>query len=186
MALPPLSRNESGVWIDMKKTLNKKGLTLMELIVAIMFFSIILTMVATIVTPVLRTYARANEFAEANTLLDNISILMKHEIGNAVAVYPLVGNIEDDILTIDYGIHSVNFALLPCVNGSGVYLLKWQQLPDPRWVIVVDRTLYGNKRLGMDWEVEDGVFRLNLELVADAWSVDRQYVSRPIGLASFD
>ena len=57
----------------MKILKNKKGLTLIELIVGILMFIIIAIVVSTSLAPILFSYVRANDFAEYNTLLDNIA-----------------------------------------------------------------------------------------------------------------
>ena len=56
-----------------KAVKNKKGLTLMELIVGILMFSIISVAISMLLAPILSSYARANDFAEYNALLDNIA-----------------------------------------------------------------------------------------------------------------
>ena len=57
----------------MKILKNKKGLTLIELIVGIVMFTIIALTVATSLTPTLFAFMSANDFAEYNALLDNIA-----------------------------------------------------------------------------------------------------------------
>jgi len=52
---------------------NKKGMTLMELIVGMIMFSIIAVSVSMALAPTLFAYMRANDFAEYNALLDNIA-----------------------------------------------------------------------------------------------------------------
>ena len=52
---------------------NKKGLTLMELIVGMLMFTIIAITLSVILAPILSAYTRANDFAEYNALLDNIA-----------------------------------------------------------------------------------------------------------------
>ena len=52
---------------------SKKGLTLMELIVGILMFTIISITISMLLAPILMSYTRANDFAEYNALLDNIA-----------------------------------------------------------------------------------------------------------------
>jgi len=52
---------------------NKKGMTLMELIVGMVMFSIISVSISMLLAPTLFAYMRANDFAEYNALLDNIA-----------------------------------------------------------------------------------------------------------------
>ena len=57
----------------MKSLKNKKGFTLMELVVGILMFTIISITISMLLAPILSSYARANDFAEYNALLDNIA-----------------------------------------------------------------------------------------------------------------
>jgi len=57
----------------LSKLNNKKGLTLMELIVGMLMFSIIAVAVSMTLAPTLFAYMRANDFAEYNSLIDNIA-----------------------------------------------------------------------------------------------------------------
>ena len=91
----------------LKQTLNKKGLTMMELIVGILVLTIIMTAVTSIFAPMLRAYQRANNLAEANTILDNLANEIMYHITQADEIYPPVRDIGcDDIppmMTISLG-----------------------------------------------------------------------------------
>ncbi len=63
-----------------------KGVTLMELVVAMLVFAILMMTVTAILTPMLRTYYRAVDFAETNPLLDEISNKMLADINQANSV----------------------------------------------------------------------------------------------------
>ena len=68
----------------MKKLLKcKKGLTLIELIVGIVMFSIIAIAISTALAPTLFSYMRANDFAEYNALLDNIANQMINDLSQS-------------------------------------------------------------------------------------------------------
>lgn len=56
-----------------KKIMNSQGVTLVEVIVALIISAVLMTSVAAILPPVLRIYAHANTVAERNTLLNNIA-----------------------------------------------------------------------------------------------------------------
>ena len=71
-----------------KRVLNRKGLSLMELVVAIMVFSIIMAVTVSLVGPVLRTFERANNFAEANTMLDNIAAIITADLKSVMRPIP--------------------------------------------------------------------------------------------------
>jgi len=50
----------------------KKGFTLVEVLVVCVLFALIAVTVTAIISPMLRAYARANEIAEYNMILDNV------------------------------------------------------------------------------------------------------------------
>ena len=68
----------------MKGVFNKRGVTLTEMIVAIAVFSIMVVAVTTVFAPMMNTFRRANNLAEANTLLDNIAAIMLADLNSAV------------------------------------------------------------------------------------------------------
>ena len=68
------------------KTLNnKKGMTLMELIVGIMMFTIISIAVSMMLAPILSSFTKANDFAEYNALLDNIANHLINDISQSTS-----------------------------------------------------------------------------------------------------
>jgi len=69
----------------MKTFRNKKGMTLMELIVGILMFSILSIAVSVILAPVLTSFMRANDFAEYNALLDNIANHLINDISQSTS-----------------------------------------------------------------------------------------------------
>jgi hypothetical protein len=71
----------------MKKLLkSRKGITLVELVVALLVFSILVMSVAAVFAPMLRTYYHAVDFAETNPLLDEISNILLTDINQANSV----------------------------------------------------------------------------------------------------
>jgi len=160
------------------KKLNKRGLTLIELIVAMLIFAIILTAVTAIFVPILRTHTRANETAAASTILDNLSLLMLAEINNATALRPQSSD-ASDVLVISYD--RVNEIAFTSRNG----VIEWRNtsLLDSEWAYLLDPAFYGEAILLMEWEISPyGLVVLTLTLSGNGWSIDRNYASRPIGL----
>jgi len=51
---------------------SKKGMTLLEVLVVCVLFALIAVTVTAVISPMLRAYARANEIAEYNMILDNV------------------------------------------------------------------------------------------------------------------
>jgi hypothetical protein len=61
-------------------------MTLMELIVGILMFTIISIVLSMLLAPILSSYTRANDFAEYNALLDNIANQIISDLSQAVPV----------------------------------------------------------------------------------------------------
>jgi len=151
-----------------KKVFNKKGLTLMELIVSIGVLSIIIVAVSASLTPLLHTYMRANSFAEANTLLDNIATLMLNEINNAVELR--LDDADNDFVI--RGIHEIEYRI-----EEGI--LEWFNEEHNRWDQLLDGNFYGGSDLEMEWLLEDGLVTLTVRLIAEGWELERDYVAKP-------
>jgi len=60
-------------------------MTLMELIVGILMFTIISIAISMLLAPILSAYSRANDFAEYNTLLDNIANQIINELSQSTS-----------------------------------------------------------------------------------------------------
>lgn len=109
----------------MKLLKNKHGMTMIELIVGMLVFSIIAISVSTILVPTLRAYAKANDLAEINTLLDNLSAEILDDISRADKVTLSGGStnlrIETNVNTViyDIGASAPNEGLL-CRDGTPV------------------------------------------------------------------
>jgi len=114
----------------LKKLKNKKGLTLLELIVGLLIFSIIAVAVSTTLAPTLFAYMRANHFAEYNTLLDNLANQIISDISQANS---LIDTNELDVLITGTGDqitistptrvirYTVNAGILQKATGNGDY-----------------------------------------------------------------
>jgi prepilin-type N-terminal cleavage/methylation domain-containing protein len=68
---------------------SRKGVTLVELMVALLVFAILVMAVSAVFTPMLRTYYHAVDFAETNPLLDEIANALLADINqaNSINVY---------------------------------------------------------------------------------------------------
>jgi prepilin-type N-terminal cleavage/methylation domain-containing protein len=65
-----------------------KGVTLIELMLAMLVMAIIMIAATTVFAPMLQAYQRANNLAEVNTLLDNISALIMNDVASATEINP--------------------------------------------------------------------------------------------------
>ncbi|MCL2820897.1 MAG: prepilin-type N-terminal cleavage/methylation domain-containing protein [Oscillospiraceae bacterium] len=64
----------------------EKGITLIELLVAMVVMIVIMTAAVSIFAPMYQAYQRANNLAEVNTLLDNISALIMDDVARATDI----------------------------------------------------------------------------------------------------
>jgi len=171
---------------------SKKGLTLTELIVTIVVFSIILTSAAAFFVPMLRSYIRTVDFAEANTLIDTIATLVINEVTNST-------HFEDNQGRIGAGISDLSSMYeLPerdnwhIGNAQGtvfrIYDGTWQWSTTPEneasWRSVIDRNYYRSKNLFIGWYNYNGVVTLTIRLEQnnDWWQMERNYAVRVLGL----
>jgi prepilin-type N-terminal cleavage/methylation domain-containing protein len=179
-----------------KRLSNNKGVTLVELIVAILVFSVIMAVSLSLVGPVFRAFEHANHFAEANTLLDNVAAVI---IADVMSVS---GEVVDPIydpdpidpdrvlgLRVPYHIHYyfdgdgilMRHALHDA--GGSVPVFDSGFIRDARFPS--NARIFQNIRLGLDWELGTDYFAFTLELVADHGTVlERTYTVRPLGMAN--
>ncbi len=104
----------------LKKLLrSSKGVSLMELVVAMMVFSILVMAVSTVFLPMLQTYYHAVDFAETNPLLDEISNTLLTDINQAKEIRITKNTASNgiDIWTIDLWIKRGGYAEF-CVRYS--------------------------------------------------------------------
>ena len=74
----------------MSRTLkNKKGMTLIEIIVGSMLFVLVVVTVFTVLSPMMLAYSRANDLAEYNMLLDDIGNRIVNDIAQASEITQL-------------------------------------------------------------------------------------------------
>lgn len=81
-----------------KRLKSKKGMTLIELIAAMMVFAVISTCAAALMGPILNIYARANDLAEVSNLLDTLSAEILNDLADASDV--IIDPADDTTVTI--------------------------------------------------------------------------------------
>ena len=97
----------------------KKGMTIIELVIAMILFVMLTIAVSAVFAPMMRAYAKANEIAECNTLLDNIANQMISDMSEVTK--PLEDNNSlpvDDILLIDIDNVKVDYS----IDSDGIVL----------------------------------------------------------------
>lgn len=178
----------------MKKILKGKGgMTLIELVVAMLLFSMIVLAVTTVFVPMLKSYNNATEFAETNTLLDNIANELIGAIDKASTV-----SCSQNKVTITY--NAINPAN-ELEGGVTTYEVKdnaGQDLLYRDGILFLDRKYYRGKSLLVDFytiKVDGSIdtaiiptdnpksFYVRISILKDANTfATRDYAVRPIGL----
>lgn len=177
----------------MKKLLSilklKKGMTMIELVVGMLIFAVIASSVAAVLVPTLNAYMKANELAEVNTLLDNLSEEMLSDIARATAVSvdDVAGNGKITIITgignIDY---YVDTGVLCRAGGAGD-------------VPVLEKRYYKGKSVAIDYLGQDGItevdtadeiktpFYIRLTISSDKGGsiASRRYAANPVGFKNY-
>ena len=151
------------------RAINKKGITLIELIISIMVLSIIIIAVTTVFAPIYRTYEQANDLAEVNTLLDNVSSVILDDVAKAISISPGTSRFT---ITASYDIvYSHDEGGLLTRSALGV------EKP------VFDKEFYRNSDISASCAVDSGLVTISLTLVSgNGWTVSRDYAARPVGL----
>jgi len=181
----------------------KKGVTLIELIIAMLVMAIIMIAATSIFAPMLQAYQRANNLAEVNTILDNISALVMSDVVSATEIEPpgrpavLPGG-----LTRLFSIRT-SFYIDYYIDNDGILWRDVQSLDEPSILLPLhfyrfwgDTTIFRVEvdpadptdpaltRLESD---ANGMvtFTLTIRNQVDGingWSRSRTYTARPIGL----
>lgn len=90
------------------KLKSNSGMTLVETIVALLLFTVLATMVSTIMIPVLNTYMRANDLAELTVLVENIGSEIVDDLKQSTALAEITGGnaikVKIESNTVEYKI----------------------------------------------------------------------------------
>ena len=163
----------------MKILKNKNGMTLIEMIVSMVLFVIVAATVSAILVPMLKVYAKANEFAECNTLLDNIANQIISDLSDATVELEDLGAGNEISITIDNP-EDVKYSV---DSDSGV-LLK-NDIP------VLTKTYYKNKSVSFvcnSASTDSGTaYTLTVIILSDRHGemMRRKYVVRPLALNQY-
>ena len=89
----------------------KKGISLIEILVGSLMFALIAITVSAVLAPMMMAYSRANDFAEYNTLLDDVGNRLVSELSQASRVIET----GDNVLTIVTHNGEISFTI---IDGS--------------------------------------------------------------------
>jgi len=159
----------------LRRIFDAKGMTLIELVVSVLVLSVIMIAVTSVFAPILRTFERANNLAEANTLLDNISALVMEDVACATGVTG--GSGAFTIKTT----HEIRYY----TNAAGILCRSAPGFDGP--VLHRDFYKYSGDETAFTISAacvhSGGLVTITLTLTAtDGWSLTRDYTARPVGL----
>jgi len=167
----------------MKVLKNKKGITLVELLVGLLLLSIIVAAAGSTIAPMLKVYSKANEIAEWNTLLDNLANQMVSDLSEMtvpIEDQPGAGPWSDNI-TFTAGWRTITYT----VDANGM-LLKSINSAAPHLVLPAD--FYKRKSVGFSIreEVPERAYMLTVSITPPAGetgeTISRDYAIRPLVL----
>jgi len=167
----------------MKVLKNKKGITLVELIVGLLLLSIIVAAAGSTIAPMLKVYSKANEIAEWNTLLDNIANQMVSELTEmteAVDIDALPGAGANNISFIA-GWRTIEYT----VEADGM-LRKSINSAVPHLVLPADFYKRKSVSFSIREEVPERAYMLTVSIAPPAGetgeTISRDYAVRPLVL----
>ena len=163
----------------LRRVLNNKGLTLVEMILALLVFAIITVAAASFFGPTLKAYIQANDLAEVNTLLDTIATIVMEDLVSATEVSTATPTgISFMLITT----HEITYAVVTDseTNRGVLERTGFDAIPRP----ILDPGFYGNISLHeASLERDDDILILKLVLgTEDGWTTSREYAVRPVGL----
>ncbi len=174
---------------------SRSGMTVVEMMLAILLLAIIGATVAASLAPTLRAYNNANSVAEINTLLDNLSRDMLSDIAKAREIsLSSTGEItiKNDLLTVSYGVDDEGYlyrdAKDSLILAKGYYKKKTISLR----YLTMTRAPGG---AGTLMTLAPGVYgkNSNLNIILEfslyddgGFMTSRSFAAKPLGLNQYD
>lgn len=121
---------------------NKSGMTLIEMIVAVLIVSILSVAVVSVLVPTLKTYTKANELAELNSILSIAGTEITTEMSRAV----IAPSIESDGRKINIPVKESNSVTYFLNNG-----ILMKQLDNNTSVHAIPKDVYNGKSLDVKY-----------------------------------
>ena len=155
---------------------NKKGLSLMEILVGSLMFALIAAMVSAVLAPMMLAYSRANDFAEYNTLLD----IVGNRIANDMAQ-------SSDIQQLDPLTMVVRGSVITYTVENGILLMSIDNDdPTPTSTPVFPPRFYRGKTIDFSVDVTPPGYTIEVTIgpaqgqAAIGASISREYAVRPL------
>jgi hypothetical protein len=161
----------------MKKVFyNKKGMSLMEILVGSLMFAMIAVTVSAVLAPMMMSFSRAADFAEYNTLLDNVGNRIASDLAKSSGIPTDLGELD----MVGISINSENDVIYTISEAEGILLRNGTQVFPPG--------MYRNKRVS--FIVFDTAPGFTIEVTVNPTdrpgtmgaTISREYAVRPIRL----
>ena len=164
-----------------RQVLNTKGLTMIELLVALFVFSVIAISVITVFVSAIGAYVRARDFAEVNSLMDSLSALIMDDVMSATATMTDIDPPDPfpgDYLFTIYTTHYIVYNIYPTATSDGVRVITRNGTP------VLAANFYRSILLDeVTLDITDGIATLTLTVLPGGGAPQtRSYTARPVGL----
>lgn len=125
---------------------NKKGITMIEMVVGMLVFSIIAISVTTILVPVLNAYSKANDLAEINTLLGNLSAEILDDLARSTSATVSDSGTK---LTITTNANTIVYDIDAATGETDGFLCR-------NGIAVLHEGFYKNKTVSVEYCDSDG------------------------------
>jgi len=172
---------------SMKTLRCRKGMTMVEVVLAMLLFAIISATAAAALVPTVTAYRDANTLAEMNTLLDNLSGEMLCDIGKAreITITEDEITIKTESTTVTYGVSDEGLLY----RGTQASLVLPESFYKRKKVELSFLDAAGANELSGTFEKESELaFQVKLVIQAEDGSelVSRCYAAKPLGLNQYE
>jgi len=165
----------------MKRVYNRKGITMIELMVSMIVLSIVMIAVTAVLMPMYRNYQKANNLAEINIILDTLSALVMNDIAGAISIDPPSGSTESGAaLRINASFDIIYTVMVMNTDNGNSILMRSARGGEAQ--ALLEEEFYKNNSISAKWTVEDGLVEITLKLTSAEGEWERTYKARPVGL----
>lgn len=155
---------------------DKKGTSLMELMVAMIIFAMIATSVTMILVPTLREYGRATELAQINSMVNNVGNEISSDLSQSTesAAIPTSNTID-----IQIGNNQVTYTSQGTSNGKSQLLRSYN---GGSLSPLFSDAYYHDKGVVVSYTEEDKTYTIEVALYDenDELLVSRNFVVKPL------
>ena len=157
-----------------RQVLDTRGITLVELLVGLVVFSIVAIAVLTVMVSSLGAYIRARDLSEINTLMDSLSALVMDDVISATELAPGLSENEFTITTV----YEIKYFIDPPDEPGGVLMRNDAEVLAAEFYSAISLDA-----ITLFFDEDEGVVTLTLT-VTPGWGAKhiREYTARPVAL----